>query len=87
MFFFFCVSKQSTYHFIKLRVIQWSHMDFFNDVFTTFLDLESGSSIGSLWRDQKLSDFIKKILICVLKMNEDLSDVEWHKCEWLMTEF
>jgi len=29
-------------------------MDYFNDVFTTFLGLESGSCIGFQWRDSKL---------------------------------
>jgi len=28
------------------------------------------------WRDRKLSDFIKKIFICVLKMNQSLTDLD-----------
>ncbi len=28
-------------------------------------------------RVRKLSDFIKNILICVPKMNKDLTDLEW----------
>jgi len=35
---------------------------------------------------QKPSDFIKNILICVLKMNEVLTGVERHEGEKLMTE-
>jgi len=58
-------------------------MDYFNDIFTTFMDLESGTWVGSLWRDRKLSDLIKNILICVLKMNEDLTDVERHEGKYL----
>jgi len=48
-----------------------SHMDYFNDVFT-FLWLESGSFIVCQWRDRKLSDFIKKIFICVPEMGFDI---------------
>jgi len=53
-------------------------MDYFNDVFTTFLGLESGRC---QWRDRKLSDFIKKIFIGVLKMNKSLTGLEWHDGE------
>jgi len=42
-------------------------MDYFYDVFTTSLGLESGSCVNCQWRDIKLSDFI-----CVPKMNESL---------------
>ncbi len=34
-----------------------------------------------------LSDFIKNILICVLKMNKGLTGLERHEGESLMTEF
>jgi len=53
--------------FITLRLNHCSHVDYFNNVFTTFLDLECGNFIV---------DFIKNILICVPKMNEGLTDVE-----------
>ena len=59
-------------------------MDHFNDVFTTFLGLESGSG---QWRDRKISDFIKKSFICVPKMNESRMGLERHEDEKLMTEF
>ncbi len=35
---------------------------------------------------QKLSDFIKNILICVPKMNKGLTGLERHEGEQLMTE-
>ncbi len=35
---------------------------------------------------QKALDFIKNILICVPKMNEGLTGLEWHEGEQLMTE-
>ncbi len=63
-------------------------MDYFNEVLTTFLALEL-SAIAvykaskvfiqkylMLWRVRKLSDLIKNILICVLKMNECLAGLE-----------
>ncbi len=59
-------------------------MDYFNNVLTSFLNLEHSSCV-SVCRVKKLSDFIKNIFICVLKMNEGLKGLEWHEC--LMTEF
>ncbi len=44
----------------------WCHMDYFNDVLTTFV----GSWLNTVvW---KLSDFTKNIFICVQKMNEGI---------------
>ncbi len=53
-------------------------MDYFNDVRTTFLGLECVSCIAI--RVRKLSDFIKNILICVLKMNEGLMSLVGKIC-------
>jgi len=39
-------------------------MDSFHDVFTTFLGLESGSCVA-VNAETEISDFIKKIFICV----------------------
>ena len=47
----------------------------------TFLGLESGSCVDSEWRDRKLSDFIKNIFICVVKMKESLTCLERHEGE------
>ncbi len=41
-------------------------MDYFNDVLATFLGLDRG-------RVRELSEFIRNIIICVLKMNEGLT--------------
>ncbi len=62
-------------------------MDYLKYVFTTFLGLERGSCVSVYGRVRKLSDFIKNILICIPKMNECLTDLEWHEGEKLMTEF
>jgi len=42
-------------------------MDYFYDVFTTFLWLESGSCVSCRWSERKLSDLMGKIFICVQK--------------------
>ncbi len=58
------------------------HGLFLNDALTTFLGLERVSCIAvCLWRVKKLSDFIKNILICVLKINESLTGLERHEGE------
>jgi len=56
-------------------------MDYFNDVFTTILGLEICYDIAMYREIRNLSDFIKNILICVPKMNEVLTGLEWHECE------
>ncbi len=38
-------------------------MDYFTDVFATFLDLDHGSKLAVYGRVRDLSDFIKNILI------------------------
>ncbi len=40
-------------------------MDYFNDVFTTFLGLESCNDVVVYVWFRNLSDFIKNILMCV----------------------
>ncbi len=39
-----------------------------------------------LWKVRKLSDFISNIFMCVQKMDEGLTGLEWHEGELLMTE-
>ncbi len=78
IFVFFAHKKY--FHFIKLRLILWCHMDYFNDVLTTFLGLERVSCIA-VYAGQKALGFNQNILICVLKMNEGLTGLEWHEGE------
>ncbi len=54
-------------------------MDYFNDVLTTFLGLDRGSILTVYGRIRELLEFIKNILICVLKMNEGLTGLERHE--------
>jgi len=55
-----------------------SHMDYFTEVFTTFLGRESANKVAVTCWFRKLPDFIKNILICVAKVR--------HESEQLMTE-
>ncbi len=77
--FVFFAYKKYFRSFIKLRLNLWYHMNYFINVFTTFLGLERGSCIAVKVR--KLLTFIKNILICVPKMNEGLTGLERHQCE------
>ncbi len=45
--FVFFLHKKYSPSFITLRLNHWCHMDYFNNVLTNFLGLESGSCIGS----------------------------------------
>ncbi len=56
-------------------------MDYFNNVLATFLSLDRGSILAVCGRVRELSEFIKNILICVLKMNEGLTGLERHEGE------
>ncbi len=56
-------------------------MDYFTDVIAMFLDLDRGSTLDVNGRVRELSDSIKNILICVPKMNGDLTSLEQHEGE------
>jgi len=54
-------------------------MDYFNNVFSTFLGLEtSGNDVAAGWF-RKFLDFIKNILIFGTKMNKCLTVLERHE--------
>ncbi len=56
-------------------------MDYFNDVLTTFLDLDRVRILAVYGRVRELSELIQNILICVLKMNKGLTGFERHEGE------
>ncbi len=62
-------------------------MDYFNDLFAMFLSLDRVRILAVYGKVRELSECIKNILICVLKMNEGLTGLERHEGELLMTEF
>ncbi len=53
----------------------------FTDLLATFLDLDHVRILAVYGRVRELTDFIKNILICVLKMNEGLTGLERHEGE------
>ncbi len=62
-------------------------MDYFNDInITIFLSLKRVNCVA-VYAGSEILDFIKIILICVLKMNEGLMGLERHEGEQLMTIF
>ncbi len=54
-------------------------MDYFTDLFATFLDVYRVISIAVYGRVRELSECIKNILICVPKMNGGLMGLERHR--------
>ncbi len=56
-------------------------MDYFTDLLAMFLDLDRVSTLAVYGRFLELLDFIKNILICVLKMNRGLTGLEQHEGE------
>ncbi len=57
-------------------------MDYFNDVLATFLDLDRVRIFAVFGRLRELPEFIKYILIFVLKMNKGLTSLESHEGEY-----
>ncbi len=56
-------------------------MDYSNNALTVFLCLDHGRTLAVYGGFRKLSDLIRNILICVLKMNEGLTGLERHEGE------
>ncbi len=73
------VLKSLKFEFKNPAETLWCHVDYFTNVLAKFLGLKT--FLLRCWRFRKLSDFIKKILICVLKMNEGLTGLERHEGE------
>ncbi len=64
-----------------MQLNPWCHMDYFNNVRTTFL------VVTLLPMKGQILDFNKNIWICVPKMNEGLKGLEWHEGEYLTVFF
>ncbi len=69
LFLFSFEHKKYSCSLVKLRLNPWCHMDYFTDVLAMFLDLDRVKILAVYGRVRELSDSIKNILICVLKMN------------------
>ncbi len=79
--FVFFVYKKYYRSFIILWLNPWCHMDYFTDVLATFLDINRVNYIAVYGRVRELSEFIKNILICFLKMNKGVTGLERHEGE------
>ncbi len=74
-------------HFITVRFNHWRQMDYFGDVFHTFLGLDSVNCLAVNGTVTSLPGFIQNILNCVLKTNKAFTGLERHGGKWLMTKF
>ncbi len=84
--FIFFAYKKYYRCFITVRLNHWWQMDYFDDVFHTFLGLDSVNclEVGTV---TSLPVFIQNILNCVPKTNKAFTGLEQHGGKWLMTEF
>ncbi len=73
--------------FVKLRLNHWWQMDYFDNVFHTFLGLDSVNCLAVNGTVTSFPVFIQNILNCVLKTNKAFTDLEPHGSKWLMTKF
>ncbi len=62
-------------------------MDYFDDVFHTFLGLDSVNCLAVNGTVTSLPVLIQNILNCVSKTNEAFTGLERHGGKWLMTKF
>ncbi len=83
---FFAYKKYSR-RFIKFRLNHWWQMDYFEDVFYTFLGLDSVIYLAVNGTDTSLPVSIQNILNCVSRMNEAFTGLERHRGKLLMTKF
>ncbi len=86
IFVFFAYKKYS-HSFEKLRLNHWWQMDYFDDVFHTFLGLDSVMYSAVNGTVTCLPVFIQNILNCVPKTNKAFTGLERHGGKWLMTTF
>ncbi len=62
-------------------------MDYFDDVFHTFMDLDNDNYLAVNGTVTRLPVFIQNISNCVPKTNEAFTGLELHEGKWLMTKF
>ncbi len=78
LIFVFSAHKKYSRSFIKLRLNYWCHMDYFNDILTTFLGLEHVSCVAVYGASESSRISSKK---SVPEMNEGLTGLERHEGE------
>ncbi len=62
-------------------------MDYSDDAFHTFMDLDNAIYYAVNGTVTSLPVFIQNILNCVPKTNKAFTGLEWHGGKWLMTKF
>ncbi len=82
IFIFFAYNKYS-HRFITFRLNPWWQMDYLDDVFHTFLDLDSVNCLAVNGTVKSLPVLIQKINNCV-RPNKAFTGLERHGGKWLM---
>ena len=85
--FVFFVYKKYSRRFITLQLNHWWQMDYSDDAFHTFLDLDTVIYLAVYGTVTDLPVFIQNILNCVPKTNEAFTCLEQHGGKWIMTKF
>ena len=76
--FVFFVYKKYSRRFITLQLNHWWQMDYYDDAFHTFLDLDTVIYLAVYGTVSSLPVFIQNILNCVLKANKAFTGSEQH---------
>ncbi len=78
--------KKYSHRFITLRLNHWWQMEYPDNVFHTFLDLDSGNYLAVNGTVTSLL-ISPNILICVPKTTKAFTGLERHGGKWLTTKF
>ncbi len=84
--FIFFAYKKYFCRFITVRLNHWWQMDYSDNVFHTFLGLDSENYLAVNGTVTSLLVFIQNMLNCVPKMNKAFTGLERHGGKWLMTK-
>ncbi len=82
LFLFSLHTKSIFYSFVKLRLNHWFPMDYFNDVFTTFLGLEHVSCVA-VYGGSESSQIPSKIFVFVFRRWTKVLRV-WNNMRWII---
>ncbi len=85
-YFVFFEHKKYSCRIIKFRLHVWWQMDYFDDVFHTFMDLDSAIYYAVNGTVTSLPVFIWNVLNCVQKTKEAFTGLERHGGKWSMTK-
>ncbi len=85
--FVFFAHKKCSRCFIKFRLNHWWQMDYFDDVFHSFLGLDSVIYLAVNGTITSLPVFIQNILHFALKANKVFMGLERREGKWLITQF